>query len=135
MFKKRIKKSAFLFQTVSQMFFSYQYEIFFLIFDFEIQFNTQKILHVETEIDNQIRFMINVVKKEKTFRIFCIIKINMLTISIYRNEIQTNQKSDFNIILMKIIKKFNFELFSLNSIDFKNFIMRIADYKKFLLLH
>ena len=117
------------------MFFSYQYEKILSIFDFEIQFNIQKILHVETEIDNQICFMMSVAKKEKTFRIFCIIKINMFTVSIYRNKIQTNQKSDFDIISIKIIKKFNFEFFSLNSIDFRNFIMRIVDYKEFLLLH
>ena len=87
MFKKRIKKSVLLLQIALQMFFSYQYEKIFSISDFEIQSNTQKIFHVEAEIDSQICLMMNVAKKKKAFRIFCIIKIDMLTVLIYRNEI------------------------------------------------
>ena len=44
---------------------------------------------------------------------------------------QTNQKSNFNIIFIDMMKKLNFEFFSLNSIDFRDFTIKTADHKKF----
>ena len=137
MFKKRIKKSALLPQITSQISFSYQYENL-PIPEFEFQqptTTTQKTLHVEAGIDSQTRFMMSVAREEKTFRISCIIKINMLSVPINRKKMQTDQRSDFNIISMNMMRKLSLELFSLNSIDFRDFIMRTADHKKFSLLH
>ena len=130
MFRKRIKKSVFLFQIAPQMLFSYQYEIFSVSGFGPQQFIFQKIFHVETEIDSQICFMMSVACEEKVFRISCVIKINMLSVLINREKMQTNQRSDFNIIFMNMIRKLNFKFFNLNSIDFRDFTMRTANFKK-----
>ena len=125
--KKKTKKSVFL---SSQAFFSYSYEKS-SIFEFIFHFADQKILHVETSVNNQIKLMMKVSRKKKAFRISCIIRIDMFTVSINRGKVQADQNSDLNVIFMNMIRKFNLELFDLNFIEFREFIMKTADHKKF----
>ena len=120
-----------IFQQFNQIYFqSYQYE------DQTFSIQNQKILHVKTKADDQIRRLMNLFFiTEKTFRILCIIKIGFLKIVIDKSEMQIDQDNDINVIFIKMIKKLFLKLFNLNSIEFRHLIMKITDYKKTSLLY
>ena len=91
---------------------------------------------MEVSFDSQIKHLMSLLAStEKAFRIPCTIKVGPLEVPINRRKVQADQKNDMNVISMKIVRKLCLELFNLNFIEFREFIMRTTDHKKTPLLY
>ena len=90
----------------------------------------------QQNVERHIRFLSVMIKFDKTFKISCIIIKSDDTIVQLNNQcIQTNQNFDMNVISIDLIRHFNFQLYSLEEIDFKSLFMRTIDHRKIILYH
>ena len=81
-------------------------------------------------LKSHIQFLQTLREMNKTFRIECFVfsKTNV-SVVLKKTVIQTNQKSDMNMIFEHFIRQLKLSLHSLNEIEFDEFIMRTADHK------
>jgi hypothetical protein len=89
-FKKRVKKQSSILQASilysSVMSYSDSFS------EWQSQNASESLLaqHVETRFDDQTRLVTSTLQLEKTFRIFCIIRLEIMKMSISREEVQAN---------------------------------------------
>ena len=76
------------------------------------------------------RFFNSLIDVNKTFKMFIFMKkSNEFEMFFEKSQIQINQRSNMNVIFMKLIRLFNLFIYLLSDIEFKELFMRIVDYR------
>ena len=82
-----------------------------------------------TKAKKYIHFANSLININKVFKVFILIKkSNEFKMFFEKSQTQTDQKSDINIIFIKLIRFFNLFIYFFSNIKFKKLFMRIVDY-------
>ena len=92
----------------------------------------KKVSSTETESksDDRVKFLRELTKLEKAFRLFATIILETIRIMLEKAYTQADQSSEMNVISLDMIRKLGLARHSLTNIELADLIMKTADHKK-----